>query len=135
MMNMKAYTEKNFARKTASLFRALGQPARLRILLAIGQREACVCHLEAMLGLRQAYISQHLMALRDSGLVTTRRDGKYIFYRLEKPALLDLIESGARAAGVSLPAISLSGEKQDCACPSCSSLESGTITILGGLRA
>lgn len=54
----------------ADLFRLLGQPVRLRILLAIGTGEACVCHLEAHLGLRQALISQYLMVLRDAGLAT-----------------------------------------------------------------
>ena len=54
----------------AQLLRAIDQPARLRILMAIGRSEACVCHLEAMLVLRQAYISQHLMALRHAGILT-----------------------------------------------------------------
>ena len=47
-------------KKLASLFRTMGQAARLRIILAIGEGEACVCHLEAILGYRQAYISQQL---------------------------------------------------------------------------
>lgn len=52
----------------AHLLQTIGQTARLQILLAIGEGEACVCHLEAALGWRQAYLSQHLMALREAGM-------------------------------------------------------------------
>lgn len=41
--------------------------------------------------MRQAYISQQLMELRDAGLLETRRDGRYIFYRLANPALIKLL--------------------------------------------
>ena len=73
------------------IFRAISTPARLQILTAIGNGEACVCHLEAVLDLRQAYISQQLMEMRDANLVDTRRDGRYIFYRLTEPQLLDTL--------------------------------------------
>ena len=48
------------------LLESISKPARIQILLAIGEDEACVCHLEAVLGYRQAYISQQLMALREA---------------------------------------------------------------------
>lgn len=50
-------------------FSLLGQSSRLNILLAIGQENVCVCHLEAVLGQRQASISQQLMLLRTAGMV------------------------------------------------------------------
>jgi DNA-binding transcriptional ArsR family regulator len=124
---MKTSKGKNAARMTAALLRALGQPARVRILQGIGQGEACVCHLEAMLGLRQAYISQHLMALRDQGLVTTRRDGKFIFYRLRDPGLLDLIAAAANLAGVTVPGPT--NRDVQCSCPSCSSERESLIQL------
>lgn len=81
--------------KISRIFRAISTPARIRILMAIGKGEACVCHLEALLDLRQAYISQQLMEIRDAGLLETRREGRYIFYRLTEPDLLDkLMEIG-----------------------------------------
>jgi ArsR family transcriptional regulator len=81
--------------KLSRIFRAISSPARIQILVAIGKGEACVCHLEAVLDMRQAYISQQLMELRESDLLESRRDGRYIFYRLSKPQLLDvLIETG-----------------------------------------
>jgi DNA-binding transcriptional ArsR family regulator len=106
----------------ASLLRTLGQPERLKILLAIGREEACVCHLEAALALRQAYISQHLMALRQAGLVTARRDGRNIYYRLEDPSLLSLIRRAGEQAGVEeeqMARASIPSLPPDCPCPHC----------------
>jgi DNA-binding transcriptional ArsR family regulator len=102
---------------TAHLLQTIGQPARLHILLAIGESETCVCHLEAMLGRRQATLSQHLMALREAGLVCDRRDGRFIFYRLREPGLLALVTEAARLQGEALPVLAPS---PDCGCPKCS---------------
>lgn len=129
---MRTTKDRDFSKRTASLFRSLGQPARLRILLALGQGEACVCHLEALLGLRQAYISQQLMTLRDAGLVTARREGKFVFYRLENPELLDLIVEAARVAGAAYPVINPAGSKEPCACPKCTTVGFDSISVLGG---
>jgi len=64
-------------------FKALGDPVRLRLfsLLASGN-ELCVCHLTDALQLPQSTVSRHLAILRNAGLVDTRRDGKWIHYRL-----------------------------------------------------
>ena len=110
----------------------ISQPARLRILLAIGKGEACVCHLEALLGYRQAYISQHLMALRKTGLLDTRRDGRYIFYRLRDLQLLDLMRAAGHVAGVSpaeLDHLISTNPLPHCCCPDCVS-QINTQTIL-----
>ncbi len=101
------------------VFRLVGQPNRVRILLELGRGEACVCHLEAKLGLRQAAISQHLMALRDGGLISARREGRFIFYQLIDPALLDLIHLAAQAGGASVEELE-GGSPGDCGCPKCS---------------
>ena len=106
--------------RISQLFRLIGQPTRVQILLELGRGEACVCHLEAQLGLRQAAISQHLMALRDAGLLVTRRDGRFIYYRLADPSLLDLIRLAARSVGI--PGGSLERPARDestCECPRC----------------
>lgn len=68
---------------TAEIFKALGDPVRLRLfyLLSSGQ-ELCVCHLTEALELPQSTISRHLAVLRQAGVVDTRRDGKWIHYRL-----------------------------------------------------
>ena len=100
----------------AALLQAIGQESRLQILLAIGEGETCVCHLEAMLGLRQATLSQHLMALREAGIVSDRRDGRYIHYRLRDPALLNLLRQAAVLQGLALPELAPS---PGCDCPNC----------------
>jgi ArsR family transcriptional regulator len=119
MANMKTGAPE---KKISRLLRALGQPARLQILLAIGEGEACVCHLEAALGLRQAYISQHLMALRKAKVLETRRDGRFIFYRLRDPSMLELIQLAGWITGGGEPVRPLvltDPLTQDCVCPTC----------------
>jgi ArsR family transcriptional regulator len=110
-------------KKVARLFHALGQPARLKILMAIGGGEACVCHLEAALGMRQAYISQQLMALRLEDIVDIRREGRFIFYRLKDPELLALVGQAARLSGFAQEPVQMAAPTPilpDCSCPHCS---------------
>jgi ArsR family transcriptional regulator len=106
----------------SQLLETIGKPARLRILFAIGAGEACVCHLEAVLGLRQAYISQHLMALRQADLLDTRREGRYIFYRLSDPRLLQFIREASRLSGVTSAerkTLEQTSQESQCSCPHC----------------
>jgi len=120
-MNM--MKKQNPLQPVASLLETISPLARLEILLAIGTGEACVCHLESALGLRQAYISQHLMALRKADILQDRREGRYIFYRLKDTSLLDLISVSARLSGLSADAISACINVRAnplCECPQCS---------------
>lgn len=116
---------KNNGRSTQQLstfFRTLGQPTRIGILLTIGEGEACVCHLEATLGLRQAYISQHLMALRNAGIIISRRDGRFIRYRLVDKTLLGWFREAAGFIGLDqsqIAAANVGGTLENCACPTC----------------
>ena len=102
----------------ANIFKALMHPARLSILEILHDGEQCVCHIEAVLGCRQAYISQHLMVLREAGLVEDRRDGARIFYRVMKPEVYDLVDSAVRLCGVEPLPVSHTKVK-DCPCPKC----------------
>jgi DNA-binding transcriptional ArsR family regulator len=97
VLNMKTT---RFEKKAGKILSVMGNPFRIKILLAIGNGEACVCHLEALLGKRQAFISQHLMALRKEGLLNTRREGKYIFYRLANKDVIELIRKAGELAGL-----------------------------------
>jgi len=111
------------ARKISRLLRAISQPSRLEILLAIGTGEACVCHLEAYLGQRQAYISQHLMALREAGIVGAHREGRNIYYYLKDKQTLDLVQQAAGLAGISPDDLQFgkpSTHVSSCTCPHCS---------------
>lgn len=90
----------NGYKKLAEIAKALAHPVRLSILEVLREDEACVCHLEATLGQRQAYISQQLARLRDAGLVVSRRDGLNVFYALADEsigALLDVARTTAVA--------------------------------------
>lgn len=75
----------------ANLHKALAHPVRLRILDILAGQEACVCHLTAALGQRQPYVSQQLGTLREAGLVTDRRDGTLVYYRLRDRHLAQLL--------------------------------------------
>jgi DNA-binding transcriptional ArsR family regulator len=105
----------------SKLLSLIGQPARIQILLVVGAQEACVCHLEAVLGMRQASISQHLMVLRKAGLMTTHRDGRNIYYRLSHPEVVDILRQAAQLTGSSpdtLEAFALR-PVPGCPCPQC----------------
>lgn len=103
------------------LLALVGQPARIQILLVIGTQEACVCHLEAVLGMRQASISQHLMALRKANLVTSHREGRNIFYHLADPAVMVLLRQAAQLAGADPDALAPLADSpvNGCSCPHC----------------
>jgi DNA-binding transcriptional ArsR family regulator len=76
----------------AEFFRALGHPARVRILELISDQERAVGELQSALGLDSGGTSQHLAALRRQGLVETRRQGTTIFYKLKDPRVADLLK-------------------------------------------
>jgi ArsR family transcriptional regulator len=67
------------------IFRALADPTRLRLLNLIADREICVCYLVEILRISQPKISRHLAYLRRAGIVASRREGKWMHYRLAAP--------------------------------------------------
>ncbi len=74
---------------TDDLFRALADPTRLRCLLLLQREgELCVCELTHALGESQPKVSRHLAQLREAGIVSDRRQGLWVYYRLhpELPA-------------------------------------------------
>ena len=75
----------------ARLLKSLSNENRLMILCQIGDGERQVADLLPLVGLSQSALSQHLAKLRDEALVSTRRDGTTIFYRIADPAVLKVI--------------------------------------------
>jgi ArsR family transcriptional regulator len=76
------------ARKTYNiefLFKALADRTRLRLIGLIGDSEVCVCFLVVILKISQPKISRHLAYLRRARMVTARREGKWMHYRLTEP--------------------------------------------------
>src|SRR5258708_33269894 len=80
------YTPAAMASDLVTLFQALGDRTRLRLLNLLAGGELCVCYFVELLREAQPKISRHLAYLRRSGLVETRRDGKWIHYRLVRPS-------------------------------------------------
>lgn len=70
------------AAEAAAYLKTLAHEGRLMLLCHLGESEKSVGELENLLDIRQAAVSQMLARLRDEGLVTTRRDGKTIYYSL-----------------------------------------------------
>src|SRR6059058_5370080 len=69
-----------------TLFQALGDRTRLRLLNVMSGGEVCVCYFVELLDEPQPKISRHLAYLRRAGLVAARREGKWMHYRLTKPS-------------------------------------------------
>ncbi|TNF17801.1 MAG: transcriptional regulator [Rhodobacteraceae bacterium] len=80
------------AHAAAGFLKTLAHEGRLMILCHLVQDEMSVGALEEVLGMRQAAVSQMLARLRDEGLVTTRRDGKTVFYSLADDRTRRMIE-------------------------------------------
>jgi ArsR family transcriptional regulator len=104
--------------REAELFKALGHPVRLQILSVLAQEEACVCHLEARLKMRQAYLSQQLAVLREAGLVAERRMGPYVYYRARRPQVSELIDVIRRFTGSGNLGVP-DADPSACSCPRC----------------
>ena len=120
-METNIYLLKEPGDNIAELFSIIGQPARIQILLILGMHEACVCHLEAVMGIRQASISQHLMTLRKAGLVATHREGRHIYYHLVNPQILQVVDQCACFFGYDLKEVQEKSSHtiQKCNCPQC----------------
>jgi len=74
------------------LFQILSHLARLRILDELRRDEACVCHLQAVLGRPQVYVSQQLRVLRDANVVADRKEGQMVYYQIIEPKITQLLE-------------------------------------------
>ncbi len=75
--------------RAALIGRALADPKRLCVLETLAEGEASVSELSACVGCQVPNMSQHLAVLRSAGLVTTRREGSTVFYRLADPKVLE----------------------------------------------
>jgi ArsR family transcriptional regulator len=89
------------AERLARIFKALGDPTRVRLLSLIAAHsdgEACVCDLTGPVGLSQPTVSHHLKQLVDAGLIIRDQRGRWSFYRVVQPALDALADSLRRPA-------------------------------------
>lgn len=114
----------------AKLFKTLMHPVRLAILEILRDDEECVCHMEAILGLRQAYISQQLSVLKEARLVQDRRDGWNIYYRVVRPEVFDVLEAAGRMLGGEPHPPVVRERDEACPCPKCSPAPEAPAKIL-----
>ena len=97
-------------RDLVPVFKALGDPTRLKILellkargktccdlVAREEKGLCACDIERAVGLSQAAVSHHMDLLRRAGLVTADKRGRWMFYRRNEAALAELAQAIARA--------------------------------------
>jgi ArsR family transcriptional regulator, arsenate/arsenite/antimonite-responsive transcriptional repressor len=92
------------AQRLARVFKALGDPARVRLLSLIAAAdggEACLCDLTAPVGLSQPTVSHHMRQLTDAGLVTREQRGKWAYYRVV-PLMLSAVARAIAPADLAL---------------------------------
>jgi len=118
MIRSDTYSSKQIESEVLVL-KALNHPARIAILRILQDGEHCVCHMEAYLGYRQAYISQQLSVLRDSGLIDDRRDGWNVFYRVTDLRIFEILDLVQQISGGKKDVFE--SRQVDCACPHCTS--------------
>jgi len=109
------------------IFKMLSHPTRIAILELLRDGEQCVCHLEAALGLRQAYVSQQLMVLRKAGVLEDRRDGWNIYYRVTSPEIYTVLDAVYQMTGTSFADLTLT--PVTCTCPHCETDEQTILAV------
>ena len=72
------------------LFKAIGEVNRLNIIRQLASGEKCVCKIYEKLGLSQNLTSHHLSILRKNGLITARKEGKWVYYSLNQDKIEEL---------------------------------------------
>ena len=113
--NRERAMERDPYRQATQLFHLLSHPARLRILDELRRSEACVCHLQVLLGRPQPYISQQLRVLRDAGVIESRKLGQFVYYRLADLHTERILEEVLGPAGEAK-------HLSTCTCPRCTEI-------------
>ena len=83
---------------TRAIFKALSNEYRIRILEALRDGELCACEIQVVLDAPQSTVASHLRELKDAGLVNTRRQGKWTYYRIGDTAVLQLLDIASALA-------------------------------------
>lgn len=90
-------------RELADVFKALGDPTRLKILALLNVRDCCVCELVPLFGISQPAVSKHLARLRAARLVREKRRGQWVFYSLNRERLKEIVAAIDPLPGLSGP--------------------------------
>ncbi|MHB9094154.1 MAG: ArsR/SmtB family transcription factor [Eubacteriales bacterium] len=76
----------------SEFFKALAHPTRIRILKLLREKERCVCEFTEDLGIEQSNMSQHLAILRKQDIVSCRKDGIKVIYKVNCPRIFDILD-------------------------------------------
>lgn len=80
--------------KLSAIYKALGEPTRLKILHCLKQEEMCVCDISAILDMSQSAVSHQLRVLRNLRLVKYRKEGKMVYYSLDDEHIFRILDEG-----------------------------------------
>lgn len=80
--------------RVAAIYKALGDPTRLKILLCLKEEEMCVCDIANILDMTQSAISHQLRVLRNIKLVKYRKEGKMVYYSLDDDHIFEILDAG-----------------------------------------
>ncbi len=103
----------------SSRLKLLAHPERLRILDVLRRDAECVCHLEALLGKPQPYVSQQLRFLRQAGLIGDEKEGQNVYYRLVDPEVKVWLDQVLGPATGEDPEMAAHKRVIACPCPKC----------------
>jgi DNA-binding transcriptional ArsR family regulator len=82
----------------AGIMKALAHPVRILIVEALAEGERCVCELNRLADIDQSNVSRHLAFLKQAGIVSDRREGMKVFYKLQTPCILRAFECAVEVA-------------------------------------
>jgi DNA-binding transcriptional ArsR family regulator len=77
--------------KEAMIFKAMGHPSRLQIIMSLSEGRKCVCELQELVGSDISTVSRHLGVLKENGIVSFKKEGNFYYYRLMMPCVLDFV--------------------------------------------
>lgn len=124
-MNKLREDEPNYERISAAL-KLLAHPERLRILDVLRRDAECVCHLEALLGKPQPYVSQQLRLLRELNVIQDEKEGNNVYYRLIDAEIAVWLEHILGPVTGEHPGITRHKKVIACPCPKCGDKEAMT---------
>ncbi len=90
---MKKMPSNEETRRQAEYFKAISDPARVRIIYALADGELCVCELMLIMGMQQTVVSHHLKILKYANIVSDRKSGKWVNYSLADRRVLDVLKA------------------------------------------
>lgn len=105
----------------AHLLKLMAHPMRLQILDLLRRDSECVCHLSAVLGKPQPYVSQQLAVLRNAGLIRDEKDGNLVFYRVVDGRVVRQLDAAFGPSSRAESGLSLGARHTvaGCNCPNC----------------